>query len=95
MVVGHHPKLAVKATTRGRFGAARRGKRRKKGRVSSASDVSVSARGAESVAATDPLVGPRNGADLVEIMEMNFYDALNVQPGATNAEIRRAFKAVA
>ena len=26
---------------------------------------------------------------------MNFYDALNVQPGATNAEIRRAFKAVA
>ena len=28
-------------------------------------------------------------------MDMNFYDALGAQPGATNAELRRAFRAVA
>ena len=48
-------------------------------------------------AVTEPLLtaSGAGGPSLAEIMEMNFYDALNVQPGATNAEIRRAFKAVA
>ncbi len=34
-------------------------------------------------------------AALAELTTMNFYDALGAQPGATNAEIRRAFKAAA
>ena len=34
-------------------------------------------------------------AALDVLMAMNFYDALGTQPGATNAEIRRAFKAAA
>ena len=34
-------------------------------------------------------------ADLDKLMRVNFYDALGTQPGATNAEIRKAFKAAA
>ena len=34
-------------------------------------------------------------ATLAEIMTMNFYDVLGAQPGATNAEIRRVFRAAA
>ena len=47
----------------------------------------------------DPLIaaGGRDdsGAALAKLIEMNFYDALGAQPCATNAELRRAFKAVA
>ena len=32
---------------------------------------------------------------LADIKTMNFYDVLGAQPGATNAEIRRAFRGVA
>ena len=78
-----------------------RGAGRKKGRIGIAPEVTASVTAhtssAELQAITDPLLrasGAR-GPSLVEIKEMNFYDALNVQPGATNAEIRRAFKAVA
>ena len=52
-----------------------------------------------SLASEDPLIaaGGRDdsGAALAKLIEMNFYDALGEQPCATNAEIRRAFKAVA
>ena len=78
-----------------------RGAGRKKGRIGIAPEVTASVTAhtsnAELQAITDPLLrasGAR-GPSLVEIKEMNFYDALNVQPGATNAEIRRVFKAVA
>ena len=59
--------------------------------------VTASAASATMEAATEPLLtaSGAGGASLADVMEMNFYDALNVQPGATNAEIRRGFKAVA
>ena len=74
---------------------------RKKGRVGSApgviASVTANARSAGLQAIAEPLLtaSGAGGPDLAEIKEMNFYDALGVQPGATNAEIRRAFKAVA
>ena len=47
----------------------------------------------------DPLIAAggrdESGAALAKLIEMNFYDALGAQPCATNAEIRRAFRAVA
>ena len=52
-----------------------------------------------SLASEDPLIaaGGRDESEaaLAKLIEMNFYDALGAQPCATNAEIRRAFKAVA
>ena len=39
-----------------------------------------------------PIVSYSGNAALVAIMDMTFYDALGVDPGA-NAQIRRAFKA--
>ena len=63
---------------------------RETARVSNAPDV---------VAIPDPSGGPSwrggDGAALAVFMDMNFYDALGAQPGATNAELRRAFRAVA
>ena len=63
---------------------------RETARVSNAPDV---------VAVADPSGGPScrggGGVALAEFMAMNFYDALGTQPGATNAELRRAFRAVA
>ena len=57
---------------------------RETARVSNAPDV---------VAIPDPSGGPswrgRDGAALAVFMDMNFYDALGAQPGATNAELRR------
>ena len=39
-----------------------------------------------------PVTTNRGDAEaLAELQDMNFYDALGVQPGATNAEVRRAF----
>ena len=81
-----------------------RGAGRKKGRIGIAPEVTASVTAhtssAEPQVVTDPLLtaSGAGGPSLAEIKEMNFYDALNVQPGATNAEIRGgdvAFKAVA
>ena len=45
------------------------------------------------VVVADPIGGPscrgRDGAALAVFMDINFYDALGAQPGATNAELRR------
>ena len=41
------------------------------------------------------MAASRDDAALAEIMALSFYDALGVQPGATNADVRRAFKAAA